>query len=98
MSIGALSLPARWQEGWKIVREPLPALLFGLVVLGLAFHEEVAAAVSVWYDSTAYSHCFFIIPIAAYLAWDRRHTLAGIPIKPLPAAALLARIATGNGQ
>jgi exosortase A len=90
MSIGALSLPAGWQEGWKVVREPLPVLLFGLVVLGLAFHEEVATAVSVWYDSTAYSHCFFIIPIAAYLAWDRRHTLARIPIEPLPTAALLA--------
>jgi exosortase A len=90
MSIGALSLPAGWQEGWKVVREPLPALVVGLIVLGLAFHEEVTAAVAVWYDSTAYSHCFFVIPIAAYLAWDRRHTLAGIPIEPLPAAALLA--------
>jgi exosortase A len=88
MSIGALSLPAGWQAGWKVVREPLPALFFGLIVLGLAFHEEVISAVSVWYDSTAYSHCFFIIPIAAYLAWDRRHALAGIPIEPLPAAAL----------
>ena len=90
MSIGALSLPAGWQEGWKVAREPLPALVLGLSVLGLAFHEEVTSAVSVWYDSTAYSHCFFVIPIAAYLAWDRRHTLAGIPIEPLPAAALLA--------
>jgi exosortase A len=90
MNIGALSLPANWQEGWKVVREPLPALLFGLIVLGFAFHEEVTSAVSVWYDSTAYSHCFFIIPIAAYLAWDRRQMLAGVPIEPLPAAALLA--------
>jgi exosortase A len=90
MSIGALSLPAGWQEGWKVVREPLPALVLGLIVLGLAFHEEVISAVSVWYDSTAYSHCFFVIPIAAYLAWDRRHALAGVPIQPQPAAALLA--------
>ena len=90
MTIGVLSLPARWQEGWKVAREPLPALVLGLIVLGLAFHEEIISAVSVWYDSTAYSHCFFVIPIAAYLAWDRRHALAGTPIEPLPWAALLA--------
>jgi exosortase A len=90
MTIGVLSLPARWQEGWKVAREPLPALVLGLVVLGLAFHEEVTSAVSVWYDSTAYSHCFFVIPIAAYLVWDRRHSVGGVPIEPLPWAALLA--------
>jgi exosortase A len=90
MTIGTLSLPGRWQEGWKVAREPLPALLLGLVVLGLAFHEEVTSAVSVWYESTAYSHCFFVIPIAAYLAWDRRHQLPGVPVEPLPWVALLA--------
>jgi exosortase A len=89
MSIDTLSLPARWQEGWKVARDPLPAMALGLIVLGLAFHEEVTSAVSVWYESTAYSHCFFIIPIAAYLAWDRRHNLAGVPIEPLPWVALL---------
>jgi exosortase A len=78
------------QEGWKIMRAPVPALLLGLLVLGLVFHEEVAAAVFIWYDSTAYSHCFFVIPIAAYLAWDRRHSLAAVPVEPLPLAALLA--------
>jgi exosortase A len=90
MTIGVLSLPARWQEGWKVAREPLPALVLGLVVLGLAFHTEIAAAVFIWYDSTAYSHCFFVIPIAAYLAWDRRHSLVGLPIEPMPWVALLA--------
>ena len=89
MTIGALSLPTRWQEGWRVAREPLPALALGLIVLGLAFHEEVTSAVSIWYESTAYSHCFFIIPIAAYLAWDRRHNLAGVPIEPLPWVAFL---------
>ena len=49
-----------------------------------------ASAVFIWYWSTAYSHCFFVIPIAAYLAWDRRHLLASVPIEPLPWAALLA--------
>ena len=40
------------------------ALLLLVVVLGLLFHREVAAAVRTWNDSTAYNHCFLIIPIA----------------------------------
>jgi exosortase A len=90
MTVRTLFATAELQEGWKAVRAPVPALLLGLVVLGLVFHEEIAAAVFVWYDSTAYSHCYFVIPIAAYLAWDRRQLLAAEPIEPLPWAALLA--------
>jgi exosortase A len=90
MTVRTMFAAADLQEGWKVLRAPVPALLFGLVVLGLVFHEEIGAAVSVWYDSTAYSHCFFIVPIAAYLAWDRRQLLASVPIEPLPWAALLA--------
>jgi exosortase A len=53
-----------------------PALGIGLVLLGVLFHAEVAAAVTVWVDSTAYNHCFLVIPIVAYLLWDRRELLA----------------------
>ncbi len=90
MTVRTMFATADLQEGWKAIRTPIPALLLGLVVLGLVFHEEIASAVFIWYDSTAYSHCFFVIPIAAYLAWDRRHLLASVPIEPLPWAALLA--------
>jgi exosortase A len=90
MTVRTLFATADLSEGWKAMRAPIPALLFGAIVLGLVFHEEIAAAVFIWYDSTAYSHCYFIIPIAAYLAWDRRHSLASVPIEPLPWAALLA--------
>jgi exosortase A len=90
MTVRTLFATADLQEGWKAMRAPVPALLLGLIVLGLVFHEEIAAAVFIWYESTAYSHCYFIIPIAAYLAWDRRHSLASVPIVPLPWAALLA--------
>ena len=72
--------PPSLREGWRI----------GLLVLGLLFADEAAAAVRVWLQSTAYSHCFFIVPISLYLAWDRRDRLASVPIVPLPAAALLA--------
>ena len=90
MTVRTLFAAAELPESWKAIRAPVPALLLGLVVLGLVFHEEISAAVSVWYFSTAYSHCFFVIPIAGYLAWDRRHLLASVPVEPLPWAALLA--------
>ena len=37
--------------------------------------------------STAYNHCFLIIPIAVYLAWDRRGTLRGLVPVPMPLVA-----------
>ena len=65
-------------------------LAVGLVFLGLLFQQEVVAAVQTWIDSTAYNHCFLIIPIAAYLAWDRRDTLRALAPTPLPWIALAA--------
>jgi exosortase A len=75
---------------WRGLRPAVPALLIGLCLLGLMFHTEVTAAVAVWDSSTAYSHCFFIIPIALYLAWDRRDGIAGIAVQPASILALAA--------
>jgi exosortase A len=57
-------------------RLALPALAIGLLVILGLFNAEVVAALSVWVDSTAYNHCFLVIPIVAYLLWDRRDLLA----------------------
>lgn len=61
-----------------------------VIGIGLMFAPELRAAVEVWTLSTAYGHCFFVIPIALYLAWERRRVAAGTPVVPLPQAALLA--------
>jgi exosortase A len=71
-----------------ILQSALPALLVGLGCFGLFFHEEIAAAVRVWTSSTAYNHCFLVLPIAAYLAWDRRALIADVPLRPAPWLAL----------
>ena len=39
--------------------------------------------------STAYNHCFLVIPIAFYLLWDRRAALVGVPRQLMPTALLL---------
>jgi exosortase A len=67
----------------------LGALGLGFVVLCLLFRAEVVFAVQTWIDSTAYNHCFLVIPIAGYLLWERRFELEGAVARPLPLAALL---------
>jgi exosortase A len=65
------------------------ALVLGLLLLSALFNKEVVAAVVTWDASTAYNHCFLVIPIALYLLWDRRFDLVGIAPRPAPAMLLL---------
>lgn len=57
-------------------------LVAAAVALGLVFHDEATAAFHVWRTSTAYNHCFLILPVAIYLAWQRRDRLAAINPEP----------------
>ncbi len=72
------------------LRDAWVGLAIGLVSLGLMFHTEIATAVDIWIDSTAYNHCFLVIPIALFLIWDRRSSLHGLTAAPLPLISLLA--------
>ncbi len=78
------------QDIWRALHVPLFVLAAGLVVLGYAFSTEAAAAYRVWMDSTAYSHCLFVLPIAFYLAWERRAEILAEPVVPLRWAGLAA--------
>lgn len=70
-------------------RRVLPPLAGGLLLLGAIFHQEVAAAVQTWNASTAYNHCFLIIPIVLYMLWDRRDELTGLRAQAKPSALVL---------
>jgi exosortase len=57
----------------KLLAGGLAVVAFGLLyrhVFGKLIHDW-------WYDDN-YSHGFLIIPIAVYLAWERRHRLAAV--------------------
>lgn len=71
-------------------RVALLAIGLGLVALAFAFSEEGVRAVHQWVSSTAYNHCFLILPIAAWLFWDRRHRLHDLTPRPFPLAVPLA--------
>ncbi len=72
----------------------LAALVAGCAVLLAAHAAEASAALRVWSASTAFGHCFLVLPIAAWLAWERRDRLQALSPQPLPAAALLMLPAT----
>ncbi len=74
---------------WRGLRGTALAVLLGTGLLGLVFWREVVAAVSVWNSSTAYNHCFLVLPIALWMAYERRGVLLGCPVRPMPWVALL---------
>ena len=88
MSSTSLAMPAN-DATWRSLRPALLPLALGLAVWAILFHDEIARAVAVWDASTAYSHCWFVLPIVLYLAWDRRGMAAGIPLRPVLWPALL---------
>ncbi len=83
-AIAAAGLTDVWRSG------PAVALGVGTLSLGLLFHSEIIAAVSTWNTSTAYNHCFLVLPIVAYLLWERRGVLRDTVANPIPLAALAA--------
>jgi exosortase A len=76
--------------GERVSLGPVVAIAAGLLILAIGFNREVTAAVSVWKSSTAYGHCFLVLPIALYLAWERRYRILATPVVPLATASLLA--------
>jgi exosortase A len=75
---------------WRHFRPVAPALAVGCAVLVGLFLPEQLAAVRVWDSSSAYGHCWLVLPVAAWLAWDRRHALVAETAVPWRAGALLA--------
>jgi exosortase A len=68
----------------------LAALAGLVVVLGLLYARTIAAAVTVWWVSPTFSHCFLIIPVVGYLIWGKRRALARLPPAAHPRALWLA--------
>ena len=59
------------------------ALLLSVVVSFAALYGPVVVElVRAWSDDPNYSHGFFIPPLAAYLAWQRRDALRSTPVMP----------------
>jgi exosortase A len=69
---------------------PAVPLALALLAWGIAFQAEIVAAVQVWTRSTAYNHGFLVLPLALWLAWDRRSAAAAVSRRPTPWPVLAA--------
>jgi exosortase A len=76
------------RRGWTVA---LGVLAAGALLFGLAFRSEAVHAVAVWNASTAYNHCFLILPISGYLIWERWRAIAARTPEPAiwPVAAMI---------
>jgi exosortase A len=89
-AVSAVAPPPPWRDVLGELRPFLLALACGLAGFALLFRPEVAAAVRVWSDSTAYGHCFLVLPVALWLAWERRDAARGLRPRPTAWPALAA--------
>lgn len=74
------------------LRTWFPVLLFLAVacaVFGIGFWHEILGAFAVWVESTAYNHCFLVLPLIGALLWNRRSTIALLQPRPFPVALIL---------
>lgn len=72
---------ARPLDAWFI---PLICVGFALAVFGIAFSHEISGAIEVWTGSTAYNHCFLVLPLFGFMLWFRRSTIASLQPRPSP--------------
>ncbi|HVZ70375.1 MAG TPA: exosortase A [Rhizomicrobium sp.] len=72
------------------------ALSLVLAVLAWFFWPNIQAALTVYWVSPTYSHCYLIVPISAWLVWNKRDELRTVrPQLFLPALVLLIPLAAG---
>ncbi len=76
-----------------ITRREWVALTLLAVSFGLLYEPVLVRLVRDWWTDDNYSHGFLIIPLALYLAWERRARIAALPVKP---AALGLGVVAGS--
>ena len=63
-------------------------LFGGYALIGLVYYATFADMVGIWWNSSTFNHCFLILPIALYLANERRDELFSATPGMAPAALL----------
>jgi exosortase A len=91
-----ITLPGRMPR-WFGERAAALALVVSALMWLLVWHgETVQAMVGIWQSSDTFAHGFLILPISAWLAWQRRRELAALDLRPR-GAALAALALAGLG-
>ena len=65
---------------------PSKAWVWQLVAVGIAlfwlYHSILARLVGNWSTDPNYSHGYFVPVFASFVAWERRHRLLALPVRP----------------
>ncbi|HVE51183.1 MAG TPA: exosortase A [Casimicrobiaceae bacterium] len=70
---------------------PLFAVALALAGILIAHAETAASIVAIWWRSETFAHGFIVLPICAWLAWERRDALQRTPAIPwYPALGIVA--------
>lgn len=65
--------------GWPAAAGAIAA---AAVAFGFAFHHDIRVAIATWLYTTAYNHCFLILPLVGFLLWERRAVFAAVSPRP----------------
>ena len=65
-----------------LAKENLMAAALVASAIVITYWSVIRGLVDAWSTDDNYSHGFFIVPLAAYFAWERRHRLAQTPLRP----------------
>jgi exosortase len=68
---------------------PLPALCAVAGAIAAVYAGVFAGLVRQWSSDDNYSHGFFVIPLAAYVAWERREQLRSAAARPHPLGVVM---------
>ncbi len=69
---------------------------FSISAILILFMRDGAAMAWQWWNSSTYSHCLFVLPLVAWLVWQRRHELALVePRAYFPGLAFVGVAALG---
>ena len=81
------SRPHEILSGIRALPAAFWAALVVVAAVGLSYAPNLAYLVGIWWSEPNYSHGFLVAPIAAAILWQRRDTLAAVPIRPSPVGA-----------
>jgi len=91
LSVLAEAAPVVERSSTNVWPRHLVWLGFAALGLLLLFRGEVATLAHLWWTSTTYGHCIFVVPVVAWLVWQRRGELAQVvPVAWLPGLAVVA--------
>jgi exosortase A len=66
----------------KLYRQIMIAMILWLALWLIVFASALSSAVSVWWTSDTFNHCFLVLPFAGYFIWQQRAGLLSESPRP----------------